>query len=252
MDNYLLTKNRRIITSSDIEGENKLKLFDKIGLKSSYTDFAYALLGPTERPIEGMPQPVRYEVKNSDYWGRNHVYNDDIMVEQTMYYIGHGARIVTNLPMQYEDQVQYDDNNVPYVYYGMYPQRVATKSEAYNTRMLRQETEDRYVFSDLNAFKNDITSSEVFKRYAKEYSFDGRRYVDMRLANVTGKIVLGNGFEAEQNDFVMFRVEPIKWYLDEETGLLVSDKVLSASIPYDYMVNHEDTVKRLTKRNKNL
>ena len=92
----------------------------------------------------------------------------------------------------------------------------------------------------------------VFKRYAKEYSFDGRRYVDMRLANVTGKIVLGNGFEAEQNDFVMFRVEPIKWYLDEETGLLVSDKVLSASIPYDYMVNHEDTVKRLTKRNKNL
>ena len=50
---------------------------------------------------------------------------------------------------------------------------------------------------------------------------------------------------------VLFKVEPIKWYVDLDTGLCISEKVLSTSIPLDYVINHQDNVKRLTKKSKN-
>ena len=249
MEKYLLDKNRRILTLDDVEGKNRLKVFDKIGLESKYTDFAYALGGKLVK--DGKYHVSSYQLKSNNPNYRDIVKGDFIITTNSTYYLGEGARIVTNLPYIYEQDVKTDDNGVPYVYYGEYPQTAASKKVNYYINMFEPLTGNRYAVSNTRAFCKRIEKPTDFLDHAPEYMLDDEKYVRLNVSNIRGKILLSTGLEVEQMDNVSFKVEPIKWYVDEETGLLVSDRILSASIPYDYMVNHENNVKRLVKKNKN-
>ena len=254
MDKKLLTSDRRIIKLSDIEGKNRLRIFDRIGLESKYTDFAYSLGGDV------IDNKTSYQVNpGKENISRFYVKGNTIIGDpEDQYYIAKGIRVVTNLPYSKENEIQTDEDGIPFVLYGEYPQTVATKKQDYLISEVGLRTGDNYITSNLRAFCKRIESPKDFMRFIDEYNLDGDKFARMTLDNVKEEsIVFSTGREFEpynKEDYsineVSFKVEPIKWYVDEKTGLLVSEKILSTSVPYDYLVNHKDNVKRLTKKNK--
>lgn len=252
MDKYLLTNNRRIIKLSDIEGKKRLKIFDKIGLESKYTDFASALGGKLVLGLTSYQVNPGKDIISRFYVAGNKIYVDP----EDQDYIAKGVRLVSNLPYDKENEVYTDEDGIPYVFYGEYPQTVATKKQDYLISEVGSRTEDNYITSNLRSFCKRIESPKSFMRFIDEYRINDDKFARMTLDNVQDNIIFSTGreFAPYNEDYskneVSFNVEPIKWYVDEETGLLVSEKILAASIPYDYLVDHKDNVKRLTKKNK--
>ena len=248
MDKYILNKNSRLLTLDDVEGKSRLKLFDKIGLESKYTDFAYALGGDLVRDINSKTGYVsKYQLKSDESGLRQMVVGDHIQHLDTKYFFGEGTRLVTNIPFNKEGDIQLDDNNVPYVYYGEYPQTVSNKVDKYIIKSTKFETGDKYAIYYANENVPSSSNKSILK-FAPEYSLNGNKYVMLYLENIKGSILLSNGNEVQNDEEAVFNVEPIKWYLDEETGILVSEKILSANVPFYYMNNHKDNVKRLTRK----
>ena len=235
----LLNENRRLLSESDIYGKYRLKIFDKIGLESSFTDFAICSGG-----LLCEDSPI-YQIKTNDET-RQVVIGDKVSSTTSYSYFTEGIRLVSSLPFELEGNVLYDENNIPYVYYDEYIQTVARRRDHLLIEDLQPKTDNYYEVPNINDRENS------YKSLVEEYKLNGNKYVRMKINNIgCSRILLSNGSETYNGDYKSFVVEPIKWYLDEETGLLVSEKILSSCLPYDYATKHKDNVKRLTKKNKN-
>ena len=245
MDKFLLDEKRRIVSIKDIEGPHRLKVFDRIGILSSYTDFAYALGGELlEREGSYVSSYVLKDA--SDEHSRKIVVGEGIETSSYPHYFAEGVRLVSVLPKELEKEIDYDNTGVPYVLYGEYPQVAATHRQAAIIQELEPETNDRYVVPDTSTIVRGIKKPEDAIKYAKEYELDGRKLARLQIRNVKYQTLLfSNGTQGKPLEHRLFRSIPIKWYVDEETGLLVSDKILSANIPFCYLDNHKDDVKRL-------
>ncbi len=234
----LLNDERRILSVEDV---NELKVFDKIGLESSYTDFAYALGGELVIDTDqSRDYKSIYQLKTNDSKLRYMVSGDKVKSYYSNNLRGKGARIVTNIPFNKEGDIQVDSNGVPFVYYGVYPQTVASRDATFLIKATK------YVV-DVYAIPRKYSIDTL-----KAYGLNDKRYVLVDIADLEAeRTVLSNGSEICNGDSVAFEVEPIKWFLDEETGILISEKILSYGIDYNIMNNHKGNVKRLTPKNKN-
>lgn len=238
MATELFYADRRLLTVDDI---NDLKVFDKIGIESSYTDFAYALGGELATSSDtSKDYKSIYQLKSNKPSLRYMVVGDRVQSYYSKNMRGKGARLVTNIPFNKEGDVQTDSNGVSYVYYGEYPQTVAPKENLF------------YINKTKDAVAKYVVPRNCTIDIATAYKLNGEKYVLVKLFDVEGeKTYLSNGIEIHNGETVAFKVEPIKWILDEETGLLISEKILSYGIDYDSMNNHRDNVRRLTLKNKN-
>ena len=241
MIKYLFTDKSRLLTLDEVEGKSMLKLFKEIGLRASYTDFTSALGGEVYRDIMAKPEcSAIYQIK-SDNGLRQAVVGDHIQHSVDTPFFGTGVRMAMNIPFEKEGDIQRDENGIPYVYFGEYPQTVANNNIKFIIQNIKDKTGFRYIVPNTSAKRN---------AEAIEYYFQGEKYVLLDITNLTVPTVLSNGREIQNGDTALFNVEPIKWLLDEQTGIMVSEKVLSTNIPYEYMNTHEADVKRLIKGNK--
>jgi hypothetical protein len=241
----LFSSDREIINIDDVEGKERLKVFDKIGLEAKYTDFAYALGGEIAYDYNGRPVSV-YQLKtNAEETGYQVVCGNHIFgyYQKQTPEIGKGARLLSYLPKSMEVSVRHDESGVPYIYKDLYPQTIAFRTDKNGVKDTKDFNGVKWVVPNFKA--NDYVG------YAKEYNFNNGLYVELPLNNFYGSRVLSNGTEINRGDKAYFKVEPIKWYIDEKTGLMVSEKILSASIPFEYMNNPKEHVKKLVNKNKN-
>ena len=140
-------------------------------------------------------------------------------------------------------------NETEEVEYGEYPQNAADsrmqsileaeyilKAE-YNRGMNktgRSYTFDSVKYDDYNTGFKPVTY--------EEYEYQGKEYIRIKANSVFGgkRFLLSNGVKYRNGDYVWVEVSPVKWLIDDRTGILISKKGLVSGIRFlDKGTNYE-------------
>ncbi len=115
--------------------------------------------------------------------------------------------------------------NYKYIEYGTYPQWIATEQG--------KILEEKYLNGELKETGKIYMIPEVKDKYVeesyyevKEYIFNDKKYVRLQ---VTDPVTLSNKQKYNKGDYVWIEVSPVKWLLDEDTHILISEYILSIS-----------------------
>ncbi|MBP3921240.1 MAG: ATP-binding protein [Bacilli bacterium] len=138
-------------------------------------------------------------------------------------------------------------NGTEEVEYGEYPQYAADSrmqsilESEYNRRLNktgRSYTFDSVKYSDYDTGFKPVT-------YA-EYEFQGKNYIRIRAnSDFGGKFKLSNDVEYRNGDYVWVEVSPVKWLIDDRTGLLISKRGLVSGIRFlDKRTNYKGDFSR--------
>ena len=126
-------------------------------------------------------------------------------------------------------------NGTEEVEYGEYPQNAADlrmqnilESE-YNRGM--NKTGRSYTFDSV---KNDDYDTGFKHVTYEEYEYQGKEYIRIKANSDFGstKFKLSNGVEYRNGDYVWVEVSPVKWLIDDRTGILISKKGLVSGIRF--------------------
>ena len=126
-------------------------------------------------------------------------------------------------------------NGTEEVEYGEYPQYAADSrmqsilESEYNRGM--NKTGRSYTFDSVKYDDYDTGFKPVTY---EEYEYQGKRYIRIRANSDFGgnKFKLSNGVEYRDGDCVWVEVSPVKWLIDDRTGILVSKLGLVSGIRF--------------------
>ena len=126
-------------------------------------------------------------------------------------------------------------NGTEEVEYGEYPQNAADSrmqnilESEYNRGM--NKTERSYTFDSVKY--NDYDTGFKPVTY-EEYEYQGKEYIRIKAnSDFDGnKFKLSNGVEYRNGDYVWVEVSPVKWLIDDRTGILISKKGLVSGIRF--------------------
>lgn len=134
-------------------------------------------------------------------------------------------------------------NGTEEVEYGEYPQNAVDSrmqnilESKYNRGMNktgRSYTFDSVKFNDYDTGFKPVTY--------EEYEYQGKEYIRIKAnSDFSGdKFKLSNGVEYRDGDYVWVEVSPVKWLIDDRTGILISKKGLVSGIRFlDKKTNYE-------------
>ena len=126
-------------------------------------------------------------------------------------------------------------NRTEEVEYGEYPQYAADSKmqnileSEYNRGM--NKTGRSYTFDSVKY--NDFDTGFKPVTY-EEYEYQGKEYIRIKAnSDFSGyKFMLSNGVEYRYGDYVWVEVSPVKWLIDDKTGILISKKGLVSGIRF--------------------
>ncbi len=126
-------------------------------------------------------------------------------------------------------------NGTEEVEYGEYPQNAADSrmqnilESEYNGGM--NKTGRSYTFDSV---KYDAYDTGFKPVTYEEYEYQGKKYIRIKAnPNFGGsKFKLSNGVEYRKGDYVWVEVSPVKWLIDDRTGILISKKGLVSGIRF--------------------
>ena len=125
-------------------------------------------------------------------------------------------------------------NGTEEVEYLEYPQNAVDsrmqnilESEYYNRGM--NETGGSYTFDSV---KNDDYDTGFKPITYKEYEYQGKKYIRIKANSDAKRFKLSNGVEYRNGDYVWVEVSPVKWLIDDRTGILISKKGLVSGIRF--------------------
>ena len=126
-------------------------------------------------------------------------------------------------------------NGTEEVEYGEYPQYVPdfktqTILESEYKRGMNK-TGRSYTFDSV---KNDASRTRFKPVTYEEYEYQEKKYIRVKANSDFGgnKFKLSNGVEYRNGDYVWVEVSPVKWLIDDNTGILVSKKGLVSGIRF--------------------
>ena len=126
-------------------------------------------------------------------------------------------------------------NGTEEVEYGEYPQNAADSrmqnilESEYNRGM--NKTRRSYTFDSVKYDDYDTGFKPVTY---EEYEYQGKEYIRIKANSDFGgnKFKLSNGVEYRNGDYVWVEVSPVKWLIDDRTGILISKKGLVSGIRF--------------------
>ena len=126
-------------------------------------------------------------------------------------------------------------NETEEVEYGEYPQNAADSrmqnilESEYNRGM--NKTGRSYTFDSVKYDDYDTGFKPVTY---EEYEYQGKEYIRIKANSDFGgnKFKLSNGVEYRNGDYVWVEVSPVKWLIDDRTGILISKKGLVSGIRF--------------------
>ena len=126
-------------------------------------------------------------------------------------------------------------NGTEEVEYGEYPQNAADSrmqnilESEYNRGM--NKTGRGYTFDSVKYDDYDTGFKPVTY---EEYEYQGNEYIRIKANSDFGsnKFKLSNGVEYRNGDYVWVEVSPVKWLIDDRTGILISKKGLVSGIRF--------------------
>ena len=144
-------------------------------------------------------------------------------------------------------------NGTEEVEFGEYPQNAADSrmqnilESEYNRGM--SKTGRSYTFDSVKY--NDYDTGFKPVTY-EEYKYQGKKYIRIKANSdfASGKFILSNGVEYINGDYVWVEVSPVKWLIDDRTGILISKKGLVSGIRFldKYYEYHGDFSKTEMKK----
>ena len=144
-------------------------------------------------------------------------------------------------------------NGTEEVEFGEYPQNAADSrmqnilESEYNRGM--SKTGRSYTFDSVKY--NDYDTGFKPVTY-EEYKYQGKKYIRIKANSdfASGKFILSNGVEYINGDYVWIEVSPVKWLIDDRTGILISKKGLVSGIRFldKYHEYHGDFSKTEMKK----
>ena len=127
-------------------------------------------------------------------------------------------------------------NRTTEVEYGKYPQNAADSKmqnilESKYKRGGMNKTGKSYTFDSVKVDDYDTGFKPVTY---EEYEYQGKEYIRIKANSNFGgnKFKLSNGVEYRDGDFVWVEVSPVKWLIDDRTGILISKKGLVSGIRF--------------------
>ena len=240
--------------------DNKIDIIKKRGRKAAITDFSILLGGYVSDTY--IDNDTSLEGRAGFYWtktsgGFNNsvrlVYYRDLNSNfvNLRYY---GARpalpfsSISNIPTNGVSRgAKKSKDGILEVEYGYYPQKTVSKSlqtrleQAYKDGNIK-ETGNKYT---TDSRRHDEYEETFSKRELEEFEFEGHRYVRAEANLSDEDCTLSNGENYNYGDIVWVEVSPVKWLVDENEKIMLSDKILFAGIQFNnaetYDGNFEET-----------
>ena len=232
----------------ELEGEERLELIRKIGPKAAVTDYAI-LLGYCLANDEYLDnEPNTLENRTATYWTRTGFSSRMGTGAYFMYDGGwtnqvnpeirfYGVRPMVDYSEieEYVTKQKINKKGVLEVEYGEYPGMLA---ESTISNQLEKLYEDKILSRTKKKYTCDRTKwQDEDKGFSEkkiiEYEYKNEKYIRFVATSNSNGLILSNGEEAKEGKAYWIKVEPIVWYVDEETDMAISKKVLFSGIQYD-------------------
>lgn len=236
--------NLTLIDDEQVVGKNKLDIFKKYGSGSMISDFAICLGGIVENDCH-----IKDENNIKNYVGQYFsktpcntsiyvIYPYDLVMKQLPYVRNYGGRPVSSISyiLPFIDKIKsyrtYDD--ILQIEFGYYPQSAVSlslqnelESNLKNGNLIKTGNTYSTDSNDATDYENDFEEKKNI-----EYEYKGNRYVrvETNLYYKNKSFVLSNGETYKNRDAVWIKVEPIKWLIDEKTGIMVTEKILFSGV----------------------
>ena len=221
-------------------GANKLELFNKYSSKAAITDFAILLGGHVSKSYTAS-DGNSLEYRCGHYWTTSIEINNEVrVIHESGFSVLEkssnkkiGIRpVLTNIQGSYIETI---NNEIREISYGEYPQRIVSNELSNKLEDIYKSKELGEVYSKLietgrsySTFKyeNEVLTLVNYE----EYLYDGKYYIRM-ISNSDGNL-LSNGKKTEKDKAYWVEVLPIRWLVDDDTGIIVSKNILSAGLTY--------------------
>ena len=241
--------------------DNEIDIIKKRGREAAITDF-YILLGGYFNDEFLIYNDTSIE-RAGYYWtktsgGFNNctrvVFYDGLVISLSVSERNYGARpalpfsSISNIPTNgVSSGTKKSKDGILEVEYGYYPQKAVSKilqnklEQVYKDGNIK-ETGNKYTTDSRRDDEYDETFS---KRELEEFEFEGHRYVRVEANFCDEDWTLSNGENYNYGDIVWVEVSPVKWLVDENEKIMLSDKILFAGVQFnhtsDYDGNFEKT-----------
>lgn len=251
-------QNLRLPTRDNLFGNYKLKPIKMLGTAAKITDYATINGGfswPSEISSSSYGTYVFEDRKNKDGDIISYI-EDDGKADILLYNSGLGIRPVadfSSLKDTLEFKYKKRKDGIIEIEYGYYLQDAVSKKmqdelnnvTAINSLAISSEqkekiknilqvsdilqTGDKY----LNNVKiyDDINYDEIYI-----YKYKNRRFANVVVQNrnvIRNSFYLSNGESYQNGEKVWIEEKPVKWLLDEEQGLMISEKILQAGVNFN-------------------
>ena len=224
--------------------EPRLEVIRKYGIKSAITDLCI-LTGSYLRE-DTIDEDRSLTGRTSCFWTRSDDGDNDVrMVDENgiRSYIYRCKRSGTVRPAL-QSSVIFSQiflnrvrgyNGTEEVEYGEYPQNAADSrmqnilESEYNRGM--NKTGRSYTFDSVRY--DDYDTGFIPVTY-EEYEYQGKKYIRIKANSDFGgdRFMLSNGVKYRDGDYVWVEVSPVKWLIDNKTGILISKKGLVSGIRF--------------------
>lgn len=227
--------------------ESQLEVIRKYGTKAAITDL-FVLTGSylCEDTDYNIDEDSSLKGRTSWFWTRSDDNDNDVRAvnkhgdrDDLFRYLRYGAVRPALQSSVIFSQISPNRvrgyNGTEEVEYGEYPQYAADSrmqsilESEYNRGMNktgRSYTFDSVKYDDYDTGFNPVTY--------EEYEYQGKKYIRIRAnSDFDGnKFKLSNGVEYRDGDYVWVEVSPVKWLIDDRTGILVSKIGLVSGIRF--------------------
>lgn len=236
----------RILKLDEVIGENKLSIFKHIALSTDITDFAIASGTFSFKDLDSLTTGM--------YW-----LDDAVLGENKAYVVGINSDIDKvckyeksiaglRIAVKYSD-IQDDiicetkiDDSLSVIQYGFYPKSLVREFtypefvRLYDSKEIN-ETEQTCILPRLTYgmfSKFGVTEKKILQ-------YNQINFIEYNMEHV---ICALNGEKYFKGSPMLFKVEPINWFVDKEKDVAVTEDVIVGGIPFsssvDMLSNNED------------
>lgn len=247
MTNMIFDKELTLLSEEEIWGVNggrQLDVLNKYGTKAAITDLA--ILTGAYVSDYYIDEDSSLKGRTSWFWTRSDDNDNDVraVYEDGNRYYRYRYRRSGAVRPALQSSVIFSQispnrvrgyNGTEEVEYGEYPQYAADSrmqsilESEYNRGMNktgRSYTFDSVKYSDYSTGFRPVTY--------EEYEYQGRKYIRIKAnSDYDGnRFKLSNGIEYRDGDYVWVEVSPVKWLIDDRTGILVSKMGIVSGIRF--------------------
>ena len=243
--------NFTFLEAYEIEGSNKLDIIRKRGTKAAVTDFSI-LLGAYVSDCYTTDERV-LKNRTGYYWTKTDdkdndaraVWNDGIIDFNNVTDRDVGARPasrysrISDISTNVVSSIAKD--GILEIEYGYYPQDAVSERTEYilETNFLNgnlKKTGNTYA-TDSVPYDDYDKKFEI--QLLEEYEFDNKRYVRIKSNNCNSEFMLSNGKTYKNESYVWIEVKPVKWLVDQNKDIMLSDKIIFGGVQFNNKRNYK-------------